>query len=345
MYRAPGPPTYIRKGACSANVMETIPVIEVGTEGLAELARLELPRALALVEATQRQFSSGALALLDRPSKRWLARTGNPFRDEIDRIAGIVDRPGVHALNLSFEWACSSATAPDPEGGQKLWRTLDWPLHGVGQHVVVARHRSAAGPWLNVTWPGFAGAFTVLAPGRFAAAINLPPLRQRTGILPLDWLLMRRDVGRSRALPPSHLLRQVAEQAPDYAAARDLLTRSGICTPAIFTLCGLQSGEGCVIERLEDRAILHEGPSAVTNHWLTPSLGPGDRGIASAQRLKDMRALLAGGSPGPAFDWVRPPVLNRFTRLAVEANAATGRLAVQGYEHNAPATEILDLVA
>ena len=231
---ATGGPTYIRKGARSLNAMETIPVIDIGSDGLGELARLELPRALALVAATQRQVSGGALALLDRPSRRWLARTANPFRDEIDRIAGIVGRPGVHALNLSFEWACSSATAPDPAGtGQRLWRTLDWPLHGVGQHVVVAKHRSAAGPWLNVTWPGFAGAFTVLAPGRFAAAINLPPLRRRTGILPLDWLLMRRDVGRSRALPPSHLLRQVAE-ALDYAAARDLLTRSGICTPAIF---------------------------------------------------------------------------------------------------------------
>ena len=340
-----GPPKYVPKGACSLDAMETIPVIDIGADGLAALARLELPRALALVEATQRQFSSGALALLDRPSKRWLARTANPFRDEIDRIAGIVGRPGVHALNLSFEWACSSATAPDPDGGQKLWRTLDWPLHGVGRHVVVARHRSEAGLWLNVTWPGFAGAFTVLAPGRFAAAINLPPLRRRTGILPLDWLLMRRDVGRSRALPPSHLLRQMAEQAPDYAEARDMLTRSEICTPAIFTLCGVRPGEGCVIERLENSAFRHEGRNAVTNHWLTPSLGPGDRGIASAQRLQDMRALLAAAPGGRAFDWVRPPVLNRFTRLAVEANAATGRLAVQGYERDGPVTKILELAA
>ena len=83
----------------------------------------------------------------------------------------------------------------------------------------------------------------------------------------------------------------------------------------------------------------------MTNHWLTPSLGPGDRGIASEQRLQDMRALLAAAPGGPLFDWVRPPVLNRFTRLAVEANAATGRLAVQGYERDGPVTEILQLTA
>jgi len=217
-------------------------------------------------------------------------------------------------------------------------------MHGIGTHVVVARHESVAGPWFNVTWPGFVGALTVLAPGRFAAAINLPPLRRRSGFLPLDWLLMRRDVGRSTALPPSHLLRQAAEQAPDYRAARAMLAGTGICTPVMFTLCGVRSGEGCVMERLENSAILHESPAAISNHWLTPTLGPGDRGIASGQRLLDMRALL-GAPGGQTFDWVRPPVLNRFTRLAVEANPATGQLAVQGYERHGPVTEILRLTA
>jgi hypothetical protein len=32
-------------------------------------------------------------------------------------------------------------------------------------------------------------------------------------------------------------------------------------------------------------------------------------------------------------------VLNRWTRLAVEANALTGRLVVRGYEADGPATE------
>jgi hypothetical protein len=323
--------------------LPSIPVIDIGAGDMAVLAQRERRHALALVEASRRQFSRAALALLDPPSKRWLARTANPYRQEIDRIAEIVGCAGVHALNLSFEWACSSATAPE-DAGQKLWRTLDWPLHGIGTHVVVVRHESPAGPWINVTWPGFAGALTVLAPGRFAAAINLPPLRRRTGLLPFDWLLMRRDVGRSSALPPSHLLRQVAERAPDFGAARAMLAGTQICTPAMFTLCGVRAGEGCVMERLEGSAILHEGSAAVSNHWLTSSLGPGDRGIASGQRLLDMRALLAAPG-GETFAWVRPPVLNRFTRLAVEANAATGQLAVRGYERDGPVTETLRLQA
>ena len=36
--------------------------------------------------------------------------------------------------------------------------------------------------------------------------------------------------------------------------------------------------------------------------------------------------------------WVSPPVLNRFTRVAVKANAAQGLLHVLGYEREAPAT-------
>lgn len=38
------------------------------------------------------------------------------------------------------------------------------------------------------------------------------------------------------------------------------------------------------------------------------------------------------------FGWVRPPLLNRFTRLAVEANAARGTLMVLGIERERPAT-------
>jgi hypothetical protein len=319
--------------------LPSIPLIELGDDPMVELARRELPRTLALVATIGRQFGP-AMALLDPPSRRWLARSGSPYRQEIDRIAALVGRPGAHALNLSFEWACSSAAAPDPlSEGERLWRTLDWPFNGVGRHVVAARQAGAAGPWINLTWPGFVGALTLLAPGRFAAAINQPPLRRRTGIMPLDWLLVRRDVGRSRALPPSHLLRQVAEEAPDYAAARRLLSETPVCTPAIFILTGIRPGEGCIIERLEQRAIAHEAPAAATNHWLTPALGPGDRGIDDAGRFRAMTALLAGGGAGAPLAWVRPPVLNRWTRLAVEANALTGRLVVRGYEADGPATE------
>jgi hypothetical protein len=40
--------------------------------------------------------------------------------------------------------------------------------------------RGPAGEYYSVTWPGYVGTLTALAPDRFAAAINQAPLRRRT---------------------------------------------------------------------------------------------------------------------------------------------------------------------
>ena len=61
-----------------------------------------------------------------------------------------------------------------------LARTLDWPFPGLGRHLEVARMRGPAGDFDNVTWPGYVGALTASAPGRFAASINQAPLWRRT---------------------------------------------------------------------------------------------------------------------------------------------------------------------
>jgi hypothetical protein len=86
-------------------------------------------------------------------------------------------------------------------------------------------------------------------------------------------------------------------------------------------------------------------------------------GGAAARRLLDAarhirdpddserrRRCLEEQAPGGAFDWVREPVLNRYTRLAVETSAATGELRVVGFEPAArgsgveQATAVLDVV-
>jgi len=65
---------------------------------------------------------------------------------------------------------------------------------------------------------------------------------------------------------------------------------------------------------------------------------PSEAGAASRRR----REALAGWNGSlhtDSFAWVEPPVLNRFTRLAVEMCAATGELRVAGYERE-PGAEI-----
>ncbi|MBX6321755.1 MAG: hypothetical protein IRY94_08010 [Rhodospirillaceae bacterium] len=321
-----------------------IPLVDLATAGAPELVRRRRAETLELIAHGRRQFTRCGLAVADRLARLWLERSANPYLEDIAAIAAELRAAGAYALNLSYEWTCTSGVGPDPAGrGARLLRVLDWSLGGLGRHVVVVRHEAPAGPWLNITWPGLVGVFTALAPGRFAAAINQPPLRRHVGFLPADWMAERVSLWRSRALPPSHLLRRAFETCADYAAARALLRRAPVCLPAFFILSGTGPGEGCVIERTEDEAEVHEAPVAVANDWLGRRFGPGTaRGVDSAGRRALMTRSLAAVDP---LAWIAPPVANPWTRVAVAANAATGALAVQGWERGAPATRVLRLEA
>jgi hypothetical protein len=84
----------------------------------------------------------------------------------------------------------------------RLLRVLDWRQPGLGRALIVVRQRGAAGDFANLTWPGFVGVVTAMAPGRFAVALNQPPMMSWGLTAPLDWLVGRIRVWRSRALPP-----------------------------------------------------------------------------------------------------------------------------------------------
>ena len=147
-------------------------------ENLMRLAPDRLNELIAQAGAAMANF---LLSLGDRAAWRWLERTGNPYRQEIDGVRRRLGRPGAVMLNMSYEWSCSAGVGADPAGvGNRLLRTLDWPLPGLGRALVVARQQGAAGGYYNVTWPGYVGVLTAMAPGRFSAAINQPPLRRFT---------------------------------------------------------------------------------------------------------------------------------------------------------------------
>ena len=324
--------------------LPAIPVIEVGAGGPVAVFEAERARAKDLLASGKRCYGHALVRFGDALSRRWLIRTRNPYLEEIAAVAAHPETAGVYFLNLSLEWSCTAGVGADPEApGSRMLRTLDWPLEGLGRNLVVVRQEGPAGPYLNVTWPGFVGVTTAVAPGRFAAAFNQAPMRRLGLSFTLDVLFNRLGVWRSRALPPAHLMRQVFDQCRTYAEAKARLAETPLCLPALFTLSGVEGHEGCVIERLERRAVLHQAPACITNHWLSPDLKGADRGTNSRERHACMTRLyrtVAGG-----FDWLVPPILNDLTRLAVVANAADGRLMVQGFEADGPATEILELTA
>jgi hypothetical protein len=212
----------------------------------------------------------------------------------------------------------------------------------------VAQQKTAVGEFYNITWPGLSGMFQGLAPGRFAAAINLAPMRKHGLGIAGDWLKNRIIAGRAKGLPPSHLLRLVFEQAKNYAEAKEMLCKTPIAAPVIFTLTGLIPGEGCIIERLENSAEIKElsvaqvVSTANEFHSSFAQIGKGwrPRMMDSAGRLRQSMEISTQELQQDHFSWLRPPMLNSFTRLVMQADAATGLLMVQGYEGQGAVTNM-----
>lgn len=320
-----------------------IPHFDLGSEGPLGLAHRAPDRLSRVMNMGRRQYGGLVLHLGDRFGRTWLKRNETPYGNTVNSVAAATNHAGAIGLNLSYDFACTTAVAADPDGsGNRMLRTLDWPLKGLGREVVAASHAGPAGPYSDVTWPGFVGITTAMAPGRFSAAINQPPARRFSPLLPLDAVTNRWLAWRQTAMPPVHLLRHVFETCKSYSEAKAVLATTPISIPAFFTLSGTASKEGCVIERTETDSRTHAAPISVSNHWIGLSVPGRDRGTDSHGRRTLMERLR--DSVSDTFDdWVQPPILNATTRLAVVANAARGTLAIRGYEPDgtgsaAPAT-------
>jgi hypothetical protein len=288
--------------------------------------------------------------LADGASRRWLENAHNPYLPEIRLIAEAMSVKGAYLLNTCLEWGCTSG-AWATEQGPLLRRSLDWPFPRLGEFVVVAQFSGRLGSYYNVTWPGFVGALQGMAPGRFAAAINMAPMKKRGFLLPGDWLAGRIETGQNHALPPAHLLRRAFETARDYQAARQMLSMTPVAVPTIFTLTGTRSGEGCVIERTPDNAVVREmasGKVCATNQFQSRLADNGEvwyggwrpRPIDSAGRYAKAITIAPEAED---FSWFTPPIANPNARLVLAANAATGTLKVMGTDGAEPVTEVFDL--
>ncbi len=323
------------------NALPPVPVFEIASGGALALARAAPQAAQAQIDDAERRFTRPGVRLADRLSRRWLAASASTLKDEIADVAAEVGRPGAFLLNISYEWGCTAGVAPDPHGsGMRLLRTLDWPFHGLGRGLMAARMEGPAGPWLNLTWAGFAGVLTALCPGRFAVAFNQPPMHARrfAGLelpMPLDWALNRLAMARRHAEPPAHLLRRICDGAGSYDEARARILETPVAAPYFVSLAGPGAGEGCVIEHDGVRGVAHDAPAAIANHWLSRTRQGHPRTGHSRERLALMTSAMSGARE---LDWLQPPILNPDTRLAAVLCPASGEALVQGWEADGPAT-------
>jgi len=323
-------------------MVNPVPLIDAREGAAVSHVQIRRAQALAVREACLGWLPLGGLLarIADPIVRGWMKRSGTGYAAEIDAVSRTLKRPGIWLLHGAYLFGCT-ALADDGAQGPRLRRTLDWPFPGLGRLVEVARQRGPAGEYLNVTWPGFVGVLTAMAPARFAASINQAPMRRRWRtpmLLWLDYALNALNGLRgSGRLPPEHLLRHVFETCTSFEEALHLLKTVPVARPVLFLLVGTQPGERIVIEREETRARTYRDDTVFANDWRERSSRWRPRACGDGAPVENnvrRRAALAAWSGRNAddFDWVTAPVLNACTRLSVEMCPATGHLSVAGWE-------------
>lgn len=321
-----------------------IPVLDVPANEEPGLfsATAEPERLDILLRSASQAYTPVGVMLADALSRAWARRGADEYAAAVQAVDRLMGRRGAFLLNHSYEWGCTSGVPADAVlGGHTLQRTLDWPFDGLGRALVVTRWDGGAGAYCSVTWPGVVGVLTGSAPGRFAAAINQPPLPAPRWGKAIGWPVARVRVARSRAMSPTHLLRHVFDRCTTFADAVSVIRTTPLCIPAIFTLAGPDTGEAIVVERTMDEAFVPSVPVAA-NHWTSR---PGPAGRPRNASSRERHAVMCGTTAMPpdwSFGWLRPPIVQPDTRVAVMANPATGRLMVQGWENTGAVTTILD---
>ena len=335
--------------------MKTIPLVKIQSQ--VDFCKIHKQEASDLLKTSRKTFglfSDLASRLLlpsaDRLARKWLINSHNPYLDEIKKCSQILGVPGVYALNLSYEWGCSTGVFQNKQSTDML-RVLDWPFPGLGKGLFVLHQSAHAGEFYNVSWPCVSGVFQAMAPGRFSAAINQAPMRRHNLSLPGDWLVNRKIMFKQFALPPAHLLRQVFETATNYEQAKSMLIETHICMPVMYILSGVKPGQACIIERLENKGMVRElsdNPQvSVTNHFQTnlASIGKGwrSRAVDSQARAEQIADIVPTERSLESFTDIAYPVINPLTRLCMLANAKNSMLIVQGWERDGPKTQVFSL--
>ena len=159
--------------------LDAIPVLDCGPNFPLETLIAHEAAAHALLDVATKGIPPFALRQLDKVSRHWLWKWSNDHLDEIDAIAARLNRPGAYFFSVNYEWGCTCRVAPAPDHkSARLVRVLDWRTPGLGKNIVAARVNAKAGQYTTMTWPGYTGVLTAMAPGRFSAALNQAPMRK-----------------------------------------------------------------------------------------------------------------------------------------------------------------------
>lgn len=232
-----------------------------------------------------------------------LAYVRRDHGQEIDALAEMCGLSSEEVLvaNLYYDaikvvLGCTAFAVDTPKGPLHA-RNLDWWTENNilrDYTTIMDFSRDGALLFQAVSWPGFIGVLSGLAPGRFAITLNAVSSHEQACL----------------AQPVTLLLRQVFEQAGSYEEAVKMLATEKIVSDCLLLVTGTKQGQLAVIERTPTKGIVREPEGdliAVTNHYRALGIDAGTEGelqTTSCGRYDRTIALikeLHPASPDAAF--------------------------------------------
>jgi hypothetical protein len=184
--------------------------------------------------------------------------SGGLYRGEIESWARALEVSPGTATMLNCAYELSHLRWPRPFGctagvrwidglGMVHVRNLDWPLRGLGEATRLFSFRRRERSFVAVGVPGQVGVLSGMLPHAYSVTINWAP--------PASFP--------SFQFGPAFLLRDTLETCDRYEDAVKLLKRTRLSTSVFFTVCGIEKGQACVIERTPNEAVVREMTGAV----------------------------------------------------------------------------------
>ncbi len=227
---------------------------------------------------------------------------------------------------LKLAFGCT-AFAVDTPNGPLHARNLDWWTEEnlLSEYTLVTWYRNGpAGPFATIGWPGFVGALSGIAPGRFAVTLNA----------------VLSDEPVTLANPVTLVLRSVLESCRNFEDAVKVLTEERIASDCLLLITGPNKGQMVVVERTPRKAMVRKaekGRLVVTNDYLlidpdtTKTMGSIQE--TSCTRYKCVMERLSGRLPYTKEDCLDtlsdPSVLMNITVQQMVMSTRSGLLHVE----------------
>lgn len=236
---------------------------------------------ISLIGTVTRYFNKYEIQVVDVAFDLLLKTLPEPYRSEIKGVAEVlgISEGEVTLYNVFYELfsVCTSIIEEGPDGQLYHARNLDfglflgwdskndtWLLSERLRKVVynVDYQRDGKTIYQSASFLGYVGVLTVVKPPFFTLTINERFNKEGGFIGVWRWIM-----GDRSAKWTGFLLRDIAEQAESYSAAKEILMTQKLLAPAYYILGGNSTGEGVIITRSLEEAVDVQELNITAGRW------------------------------------------------------------------------------